>query len=442
MQTTLSGLRIALVGVFLPWALLACGGGAERDARETALAREIEAFLVPYLDDQGITAATIAVMKDGAVIYEKAFGYKDLAATTALRADALMTTASIVKPVTAAAIQKLAANSQLALSDKVFCGPGVTPSAVNQCWISNTWVTSTDARILDITVAHLVAHRGGWDRADTQCYAYQANPAYQSGLDDNGNPCDPIQHEAIVQAGLGLSGPPTLQDTVQYFMRGDLDYAPGGAPVSGDRYSNFGYVLLGLIVERASGMGFNSYVNTEVLGPLGISSDDFKASSSLISQADPREPNYITGKTARSVYAPGTTVSARDGALNAATFQAAATSIATARAMALFASHYKIDTDADSIDGPENGRPLSGGTHTGLHYGDLPGTAAVVRQLGSGISYAVLMNKNAKFETGCPRDYPRAVQDGVDDAITAAGYPSTRSLVRPATTKRVTPKVC
>jgi CubicO group peptidase (beta-lactamase class C family) len=225
-------------------------------------------------------------------------------------------------------------------------------------------------------------------------------------------------------------------------MNGGLDYTPGTTSTAGDRYSNFGYVLLGLIVERASGMGFNTYVNTEVLGPLGISSEDFKTSNSLLSQADPREPNYITNKTARSIYVPGTTVSARDGALNATTFQAAATSLTTSRAMAMFASHYKIDTDADSIDGPDNGRPLAGSTNDGLHYGDLPGTAAAVRQMRSGISYSVLMNKNGKFEGGCPRDYPRDVSQGIDDAIVAAGYSTTRRAMQAPAPTRVRPKVC
>ena len=441
MKSQYNLLRTVLITRLTTLMLLACGG-SKREDLETALAREIDAFLSPYLNDEGITAATVTVMRNGVVVYEKAFGYKDLAATTALRTDALMTTASIVKPVTAAAIQKLAVNGQLQLSDKVFCRSGVIPSTGTHCWISNSWVTSTDSRILDITVADLIAHRGGWNRMGTQCHAYQDNPAYRSTLDDNGNPCDPIQHEAIVQARRSLSGPPVLQDTVEYFMRGDLDYTPGTTPVAGDRYSNFGYVLLGLIVERASGFAFNTYVNTELLGPLGVSSDDFKTSGSLLSQANAREPNYITIKTAMSVFFPGTTVSARDGALNATTFEAAATSITTSRAMAMFASQFKIDTDANSIDGPDNGRPLAGSTHDGFHYGDLPGTAAVVRQLSSGISYAVLMNKNGKFENTCPRDYPAAVREGIDAAITAAGDTTSRSAKQPSTMTRVRPKAC
>lgn len=412
--------------------LNACGGGGQSDQRVAALAREIEAFLPGYLQQHGISAATVAVMKDGAVIYERAFGYQDQALTVPLRADALMTTASIVKPVTAAAIQHLASTGALRLSDKVFCPTAVNPSAANNCWIDRSWVLATDSRISDITIAHLVAHQGGWDRAGTACHAYQDNPTYQSALDNTGYPCDPMQHEFIVQARGNLVGPPSLEDDIRYFMRGGLDFTPGSSPTIGDRYSNFGYVLLGLIVERASGSPFHTFVNTALLSNLGVSGDDFKPSNSLLSQADPREPHYITTMTGPSVFAPGTTVSARDGILNAVNFQAAATTLTTARAMAVFAANFVIDTDANGIDGPDNGRRLAGASRDGFHYGDLPGTAAVVRQLNSGVSYAVLMNKNDKFEGGCIRDYPRSVRTGIDDAIAAAGYVSSRRATTPA----------
>lgn len=74
----------------------------------------------PYLSQNGITAATLTVMKDGVVLYEQAYGYKDQAGTVALTPSALMTGASIVKPVTAAIVQKLAAAGQLQLSDKAY----------------------------------------------------------------------------------------------------------------------------------------------------------------------------------------------------------------------------------------------------------------------------------------------------------------------------------
>lgn len=422
-----------------------CGGGGGSGSQDTRLADALDGFIKPYMAANGITATTLAVMKNGQVLYEKAYGWQDLAATTPLRSDALMTGASIVKPVTAAAIQALALAGSLQLSDKVFCpNVGTTPSAANHCWVSKTLWSAADARIANITIAHLLAHQGGWNRAGTSCYAYQ-NPssdnsktaAIQLVLQIGGTPCDPLQHEFIVQDQLGLITPtlsqPTLEQNIGFFMRGSLDYDPGTvAPAGMDQYSNFGYVLLGYIIEKASGQTYNSYVNSTIFSPLGVSAADFKDSRSLLANADPREPNYVTAFTAPSIFIPGTLVSARDGALNASNFVAAATSMMTAKAMALFASYFKIDTNANSLDGVNNGKPLAGVPNSGFHYGDLPGTAAVVSQSVSGISYAVLMNRNDKYEHfGCGscggntapiQNTPAVIRAGINAAIASAGY--------------------
>ena len=395
-------------------------GGTSSPTPPSALAVATDAFMAPYLSSNGITAATLTIMKNGVVLYTQAYGYKDLAGTVPLSANALMTGASIVKPVTASAIQKLANAGSLALTDKVFCALGVTPSSANHCWISSTWVTSTDVRIQNITISHLLAHKGGWDRGLTNCYAYQVSPSpTRTTLINNGSPCDPIQHEAIVQAVGSLTAAPTLEQDIKFFMNGRLDFAPGGPAI----YSNFGYMLLGLIVESASGTDFNTYVTANILSPLGVSSSDFKTNSSLLVNADSREPNYITTLTSSSVYAPGTTVSARNGVLNAANFMAAATTAMTSKAMATFAGNFKIDTDANGVDGANNGLPLNGTTNSAYHRGDLPGTAAMLRQLLSGVSYAVLMNKNDLYEgSGTRKDYPSDVKAGIDAAITTGGY--------------------
>jgi len=392
--------------------------------QDAALGQRIDDFMKPYLAANGISAATLTLIKDDKILYEAAYGYQDAARTIPLSPSALLTTASIVKPVTAAAAQHLIAQGKLRSSDRVFCGPGIAPSAAAHCWIDSTWVSATDTRIQQITVAHLLSHSGGWDRAGTACAAYQAaDNTTRAALVASGNPCDVLQHEFIVQAALGIATPPTQEQLIRFVMRGNLDFLPGTTPLSGDRYSNFGYLLLGLIVERASGLSYIDFVNQEILGPVGVPARDFKGARSLLSQADPREPNYISTKQYPSVFAPGTMVPARDGALNADNFFAAATVITTARAMARFAGYYRIDTDSRGIDGLDNGTPLAGRRQRGSHSGALPGTATMVTQLPSGVSFAVLLNKNDQFEgVGQRKDYASEVAAGIEAAARASGY--------------------
>jgi CubicO group peptidase (beta-lactamase class C family) len=406
--------------------LAACGGGGgdpSSDSRPSVLATELDGYIQPYLTANGITAATVAVMQNGQLLYEKAYGYKDVQATTPLPADALLTGASIVKPVTAAAINWLQLAGLVSANDLVFC-PANSPS---RCWVPNGWVTAADPRIFTIRVQDLISHKGGWDRGAESCRAFNgataSSPGVQALLRGSGLPCDMLQHDALVRGDLGLNRAPNREETIRYVMATPLDYDPGQPTGSvRDRYSNFGYMLLGYIIEQASGQSYNSYVNAQILSPLGVSSNDFKNGNSLLSEADPREPNYITTMQTFNVFDNGL-VNARNGGVNAINWVSTATSLMTARAMARFASAYKIDTDANGVDGPFNGQPLSGTTNDGFHGGDLPGSAALLRQLRSGISYAILMNKNDKFEgSGVRRDYPGDMKTGIDRAITRAGY--------------------
>ena len=79
--------------------LIACSGD---------LNGKIDAVMTPFMAANGITAATVAVAKDGVMLAERGYGHRDSARQFPLPANAMFITASIVKPVTAAAIQNLA----------------------------------------------------------------------------------------------------------------------------------------------------------------------------------------------------------------------------------------------------------------------------------------------------------------------------------------------
>ena len=61
--------------------------------------------------------------------------------------------------------------------------------------------------------------------------------------------------------------PLKTETVVEYVLQNrKLDYAPGKKSV----YSNFGYALLGLVIEKTAGTSYENYVITEILNPLGI----------------------------------------------------------------------------------------------------------------------------------------------------------------------------
>jgi D-alanyl-D-alanine carboxypeptidase len=62
----------------------------------------------------------------------------------------------------------------------------------------------------------------------------------------------------------------TLQDYLPFFADLPLEFEPG----TGNRYSNGGYIVLGLIIEKASGMDYYAYVKENIFKPCGMLNTD------------------------------------------------------------------------------------------------------------------------------------------------------------------------
>jgi len=343
--------------------LAACGGGSGPATTvppsQPSLGGAVDAIIQPYMTGAGVSAAVISIQKDGAPLYEHAYGYQDAAHTVPLTATALFRVASVVKPVTAAAIQTLATQGKLALSDHVICSGANAP-----CWLPATLLPpGADARVRDITLGQLIAHQGGWDRT-------------LSG--------DPDTMEPAIRDALGKTSPPTRDELIRYVLARPLDFTPG----SRSAYSNFGYLLLGQVIERASGSDYVSFAQRTLLAPLGIAAADFQQARTQPTDRNPREPVYLSTLMAPSVYTPGKLALAMDEGAESLNWTAAAGIITTAPAMARFAAAYSLP----------DGAALAGGHHDGVKNGDVPGTTSVVRQLPSGVSYALYMNATAGFD--------------------------------------------
>src|SRR5439155_13454828 len=102
-----------------------------------------------------------------------------------------------------------------------------------------------DPRLSEVTVRHLLQHSGGWNRE-------------KSG--------DPMFKAAEISSELGVPSPPSSLNIIRYMMGRPLDVDPGTRYA----YSNFGYCVLGRILEQRSGESYENYVKKQVLGPMGI----------------------------------------------------------------------------------------------------------------------------------------------------------------------------
>jgi N-acyl-D-amino-acid deacylase len=192
-------------------------------------------LVVAMMNRHGVPGGALAIAKDGKLVYAKGFGYADLAGPEA-EPDTLFALASLSKPITAAAILKLIEEGKLRLDDTLlsFLKHIVPPRG-----------SRTDPRLAKVTIRQALNHTGGWDRNI-------------SG--------DPANCAPLISKRLGVPMPPTPEQFISFMMAVPLDFEPG----TQTQYSNVGYILLGEVIEKVSGQSYESYVQKNVLGPMGI----------------------------------------------------------------------------------------------------------------------------------------------------------------------------
>ena len=206
-----------------------------------------------------IPGGAVAVLRDGKLIYARGFGYADVENKTPVQPDALFRIASVSKPVTGVAIMKLVEEGKLKLDDRV--APFIAHLTPAQG-------ATVDPRWELITIRHLLNHTGGWDRN-------KPNGGF-----------DPMFRPAIAAAAVNAPAPASAETVIRYMKGMPLDFNPGEKHV----YSNFGYAVLGRVIERVSGMPYEEYVRARVLQPVGA--NRMRLGRTRMGDALPEEVKY------------------------------------------------------------------------------------------------------------------------------------------------------
>src|SRR5262249_9005879 len=109
-----------------------------------------------FVEQHKVPGAALAVARHGRLIYARGFGWADVEKQEPVEPAALFRIASISKPITAVAVMQLVEQGKLGLDDKILdrvkLQPHLEPGA------------KFDERWNQITLRHLLQHRGGLDR--------------------------------------------------------------------------------------------------------------------------------------------------------------------------------------------------------------------------------------------------------------------------------------
>jgi CubicO group peptidase (beta-lactamase class C family) len=194
------------------------GAPAFAQALTPAETARIDHVVNEALGATGVPSASIAVVRGGRIVLARAYGRQSPEIATATP-DALYQIASISKQFTAAAILILRDQGRLSLDDHVSkYVPGITGGD-------------------RITIRQLLSHTSGLQDYWPQDYSFAA-----------------------------MERPVTPQQIVARWAHQPLDFAPG----TQWQYSNTGYVVAGMIVERVSGQPLLAFLQSHVFRPLGM----------------------------------------------------------------------------------------------------------------------------------------------------------------------------
>lgn len=183
-----------------------------------------------------IPGGAVAVAKDGRLLLARGYGLAEVETQRPVQPDALFRIASVSKPITAATILALVEREQIDLDAKAL-------DLLPRCEPPDS--QSMDLRFKEITVRNLLQHTAGFNRSVS---------------------LDPMTNSRKVAEALGQLTPPDQAGIIRFMLGRPLDFDPDTEYA----YSNFGYCLLGRIIEEASGKPYDEAVKELVLKPAGV----------------------------------------------------------------------------------------------------------------------------------------------------------------------------
>jgi CubicO group peptidase (beta-lactamase class C family) len=347
-RTVLKRAALALAAIARP------AGAAPKDLpspQESAALRDnAEAFRKAH----SLPGLSVAIAQDGELVYEQGFGMADEAAREPITPRSLFRIASVSKPITSVTIFDLIEKGSLKLDDLVFGPQGILGEAYGG--------PPYKKYVGEIRLHHLLTHTGGgWTNDGT-------DPMFQHSR---------MNHQQLITwaiANVPLTHPPG-----EHFA-----------------YSNFGYCVLGRVIEKVSRRPYEAHVREAILSRCGVT--DMRIGGNTLAERVPGEVVYYD--PSESPYS-----------MNVRRMDSHGGWLATASDLVRFATHVDGFPSVPDILKEDSIREMTTATtasagyakgwavnpsHNWWHTGSLPGTATVMVRTNSRFCWAALTNTRRK----------------------------------------------
>jgi len=223
--------RWTLPTLLLATSLLAAPAVSASSASNAELAAYADALLAKTYPP-GAPGAVALIVRDGQVVLRKGYGLASVELGVPSNPDGVYWIASVTKPFTAVAVMQLVECGKVGLDDEI-----------------TRYLPDYPTHGQKITIESLLTHTSGV-------------PTYTEGL----------AFAQKLREDLGLS------QLIGRFKDKDLDFPPG----TKWSYSDSGYVLLGAVIEKASGMTYAQYLEKEIFRPAGMTHSRYGTNDELV----------------------------------------------------------------------------------------------------------------------------------------------------------------
>ncbi len=298
----------------------------------TVSLNQISSSFTTFIKDKGIIGAQVAITRNEKLVFLESFGDANRDDGSAVTDNTLFRIASISKPITLLAISKLVDEGKLNLTSPVFGPESLLGLTYGQL--------PYEPEELLITLDDLIEHRAGF-----------TDKPFDVLFNNNTLTLDALIGKVLDERSLN-STPGTFYE-----------------------YSNFGYALLGKIIEKVSGTTYDNYIRNTILNPIDV--NDMFIAGNEKQERHPNETVYYSNWS--SPYE-----------INMKRLGASAGWVSSAKSLAWIAVKSDGRFEVNDLLKPKTGISyLQSGNWT--HNGSLPGTTAVMK-VGHPFSYVVLTN--------------------------------------------------
>jgi len=243
---------------------------AQTSASDDAeISEKVDAYVTAEMRTEKMPGLALAVVRDGQIIKVRGYGLANIELDVPVKPETIFQTGSVGKQFTATAVMMLMEDGKIRLDDPI-----------------GKYLPGAPATWKNITVRNLLTHTSG-------IHDYETESLTKKGA-----------------AFVNLRNDYTEDELFKIFRELPLDFPPG----SQWRYSNSGYVVLGILIHKMTGQFYGDVLQERIFRPLGMTS------TRIISEADiipNRAAGYrlVNGEIKNQEWVSPTLNTTADGAL-------------------------------------------------------------------------------------------------------------------------------